>query len=83
MRTFVQRKNDRNLRILYASDERGFKGYGDLKLANLPKPEASNGKVMVRMTAGANGCMLFPPVTVLPPEARRQSCLSTEVNNNV
>jgi len=31
---------------------RGFNGYGDLKLVNLPKPEASNGKVLVRMTAG-------------------------------
>jgi len=30
---------------------RGFNGYGDLKLANLPKPEVSNGKVLVRMTA--------------------------------
>jgi hypothetical protein len=25
--------------------------------------------------------MLFPPVTVLPLKARRQACLSTEVNN--
>ena len=31
---------------------RRFNGYGDLKLVNLPKPEASNGKVLVRMTAG-------------------------------
>jgi len=30
---------------------RGFKGYGDLELVNLPKPEVSNGKVLVRMTA--------------------------------
>jgi NADPH:quinone reductase len=30
---------------------RGFNGYGDLKLANLPKPEVSNGRVLVRMTA--------------------------------
>jgi NADPH:quinone reductase len=29
----------------------GFNGYGDLKLANLPKPEVSSGKVLVRMTA--------------------------------
>ncbi len=29
------------------------------------------------------GCMLFSPVTVLAPEARRQSCPSTEMNNNV
>jgi NADPH:quinone reductase len=28
-----------------------FNGYGDLKLANLPKPEVSEGKVLVRMTA--------------------------------
>jgi NADPH2:quinone reductase len=30
---------------------RGFNGYGDLELVNLPKPEVSNGKVLVRMTA--------------------------------
>src|SRR6202045_2397004 len=30
---------------------RGFNGYGDLELVNLPNPEASNGKVLVRMTA--------------------------------
>ena len=30
---------------------RGFNGYGDLELVNLPKPEASSGKVLVRMTA--------------------------------
>ena len=29
----------------------GFKGYGDLKLVDLPKPEVSEGKVLVRMTA--------------------------------
>ena len=29
----------------------GFNGYRDLKLVNLPKPEVSNGKVLVRMTA--------------------------------
>jgi NADPH2:quinone reductase len=30
---------------------RGFKGYGDLELVNLAKPEVSDGKVLVRMTA--------------------------------
>src|ERR1700724_2996071 len=30
---------------------RGFKGYGDWELVNLPNPEVSNGKVLVRMTA--------------------------------
>src|SRR5229473_5565189 len=30
---------------------RGFNGYGDLELVNLPKPEVSSGKVLVRMTA--------------------------------
>ena len=30
---------------------RGFNGYGDLKLVNLPKPGVSNGKVLVRTTA--------------------------------
>src|SRR5882724_6974396 len=30
---------------------RGFNGYEDLELADLPKPEVSNGKVLVRMTA--------------------------------
>ena len=30
---------------------RGFKGYGDLELVELPKPEVSEGKVLVRMTA--------------------------------
>src|SRR5258706_677189 len=29
---------------------RGFNGYGDLELVNLPKPEVSNGKVLVRLT---------------------------------
>ena len=30
---------------------RGFNGYGDLELVNLPKPQVPNGKVLVRMTA--------------------------------
>src|ERR1700732_154382 len=30
---------------------RGLTGDGDLELVNLPNPEASNGKVLVRMTA--------------------------------
>ena len=30
---------------------RGFTGYGDLELVNLPKPEVSDGTVLVRMTA--------------------------------
>ena len=30
---------------------RGFSGYGDLELVNLPKPEVSSGKVLVRITA--------------------------------
>jgi NADPH:quinone reductase len=30
---------------------RGFNGYGDLELVELPKPELSDGKVLVRMTA--------------------------------
>ena len=30
---------------------RGFNGYGDLELVDLPKPEVSDGKVLVRMTA--------------------------------
>jgi NADPH2:quinone reductase len=30
---------------------RGFNGYGDLQLVNLPKPELSDGRVLVRMTA--------------------------------
>src|ERR1700760_296597 len=34
-----------------AMQARGFKGYGDLELVNLPKPEVSDGKVLVRMTA--------------------------------
>lgn len=28
-----------------------FKGYEDLKLIDVPKPEASDGRVLVRMTA--------------------------------
>src|SRR6266478_1577081 len=34
-----------------AMSARGFKGYGDLELVNLPKPEVSDAKVLVRMTA--------------------------------
>jgi len=30
---------------------RGFNGYGDLELVDLPTPEVSDGKVLVRMTA--------------------------------
>ena len=30
---------------------KGFNGYGDLELVTIPKPEVSNGKVLVRMTA--------------------------------
>src|ERR1700745_1593198 len=30
---------------------RGFNGYGDLELIDLPKPEASDGKVLVRIAA--------------------------------
>src|ERR1700726_3920178 len=35
---------------MQAMRARGFKGYG-LELVTLPKPEVSNGKVLVRMTA--------------------------------
>jgi len=35
-----------------ADESERIHGYGDLKLVNLAKPEASNGKVLVRMTAG-------------------------------
>jgi NADPH:quinone reductase len=34
-----------------AMTAKGFTGYGDLKLVDLPKPQASDGKVLVRMTA--------------------------------
>ena len=30
---------------------RGFKGYEDLELVDLPKPKVSDAKVLVRMTA--------------------------------
>jgi NADPH2:quinone reductase len=30
---------------------RGFNGHGDLEPVDLPKPEVSSGKVLVRMTA--------------------------------
>src|SRR6476661_9285226 len=30
---------------------KGFNGYGDLEMVNLPKPQISNDKVLVRMTA--------------------------------
>lgn len=30
---------------------KGFNGYGDLELVTIPKPEVSNGRVLVRMTA--------------------------------
>ena len=33
---------------------RGFKGYGDLELVNLPKPEVSNGKVLVVVECGVS-----------------------------
>ena len=36
---------------MQAMRARGFNGYGDLELIELPKPEASEGKVLVRMTA--------------------------------
>ena len=36
---------------MQAMRARGFNGYGDLKLVSLPKPEISNGKVLVRMIA--------------------------------
>ena len=29
----------------------GFRGYGDLKLADIPKPAVSEGRVLVRITA--------------------------------
>jgi hypothetical protein len=44
---------------------------------------ASSGKVVMRMTAGGKRMYVVLASQVLPPEARRQSCLSTEVNNNV
>ena len=34
-----------------AARARGFNSYGDLELVDLPKPEASDGKVLVRITA--------------------------------
>jgi NADPH2:quinone reductase len=36
------------MRVMRAS---GFNGYGDLELVDLPRPEVSNGRVLVRMTA--------------------------------
>jgi len=85
MRTFRSAEEQQEIKeqSMRADESERIHGYGDLKLVNLPKPEASNGKVLVRMTAGAKGCMLFSAVTVLPPEARRQSCPSTGMNTNV
>jgi NADPH2:quinone reductase len=43
----IQEKED-NVRAMRAS---GFRGYEYLELTDLPKPEPSDGKVLVRMTA--------------------------------
>jgi hypothetical protein len=54
MRTFRSAEEQQEIKeqSMRADESERIHGYGDLKLVNLPKPEASNGKVLVRMTAG-------------------------------
>jgi NADPH2:quinone reductase len=44
----ISRKGEQSMRAMRA---KGFHGYGELELVNLPKPEVPNGRVLVRMTA--------------------------------
>ena len=37
----------------------GFRGYGDLKLADIPKPGVSEGRVLVRITAAGVAPLRF------------------------
>jgi hypothetical protein len=62
---------------------RGCNGYGELKLVKLPKSEASNGKVLVRMTGG--GKRMYVVLISHDIAARGETPVlpSTEANNNV
>jgi NADPH2:quinone reductase len=43
--------NDEELEIMRAMRAEGFKGYKDLKLVDTPKPQVSEGRVLVKITA--------------------------------
>src|SRR5260221_14776866 len=46
----VQKRKD-GITIMRAMRAEGFSGYKDLKLVDIPKPEVSDGRVLVRITA--------------------------------
>jgi hypothetical protein len=54
MRTFRSAEEQQEIKeqSMRADESERIHDFGDLKLVNLRKPEASNGKVLVRMTAG-------------------------------
>src|SRR5713226_8400040 len=43
--------NQEELEIMRAMRAEGFKGYQDLKLVDTPKPQVSDGRVLVKITA--------------------------------
>src|SRR5215467_13567219 len=44
----IESPGEQSVRAMRA---RGFKGYGDLEMVDLPKPDVADGRVLVRMTA--------------------------------
>jgi hypothetical protein len=56
----------------------GFGGYQDLKLADIPKPAVSDGRVLVRMTAAG----VTPLGTELPTSVgKRESVMTAQIIN--
>ena len=53
----------------------GFNGYGDLELVNHPKPQVSDGKVLVRMTAAALRLWIIRSCLATIPKRRHRWCL--------
>jgi len=43
----------------------GFRGYQDLKLADIPKPHVSDGRVLVKLTAAGVSPRTEPTVSIL------------------
>jgi NADPH2:quinone reductase len=57
---------------------REFNGYGDLELVHLPKPEVSNGRVLVRMTAAGVTPLDYTILSGQYPKAKSPLVLGNE-----
>ena len=69
--------------IMRAMRAEGFSGYKDLKLVDIPKPAVSDGRVLVRITAGGvtplEGTILSGSTQMCPSLNRRGFNLKTRV----